>query len=101
MENCFCTIITPDYLHYALAVRASLLKFNSNFHFHILVTARQEGIREVTGPEYDQTYITFADEVCIDGKGKALHDKYYHHYMNGFRWSMKPVFINYLFAKNA
>jgi lipopolysaccharide biosynthesis glycosyltransferase len=101
MDDCFCTIITPDYLHYALAVRASLLKFNSNFHFHILVSGRKEGLKQATEQQFDQTFVTFADEICTAGRGKALYDKYYHHYMDGFRWSMKPVFINHLFEKGA
>jgi hypothetical protein len=94
--NAFCTIITADHIHYALALRKSLLGFGKNFSFHILVSGKERGWKKKIENKYDNTFLYFTEKICNDGVAKAIYTKYYPADMDAFRWSMKPVFINYL-----
>jgi hypothetical protein len=95
----FCTIITSNYIHYALALRESLLQFNQDIQLYILVSDEKAGLKNMVQTDYPQTYIIYPDEVCGDGLGKAIYDKYASNYMDAFRWSMKPVLLTYLLQK--
>ena len=94
--NAFCTIITADHIHYALALRKSLLDFGNDFNFHILIAGKERELKEQIENKYENTLIHFSEDLCNNGIGKAIHEKYYPGDMDAFRWSMKPVFINYL-----
>jgi len=94
--NSFCTIITADHIHYALALRKSLLDFGSDFDFHILVSGNERALKDQIENKYKNTLVHFAEDLCNKGIGKAIHSKYYPGNMDAFRWSMKPVFIKYL-----
>ncbi|MEO5572119.1 MAG: hypothetical protein ABIT08_09235 [Bacteroidia bacterium] len=95
----FSTIITPDYLHFALALRESLLKFNSGNNFYILVTGKDDILKEDTEKKYPGLVILFAEDLCKDGIGKKIYDKYFIDFKDEFRWSMKPVLLTYLIEK--
>jgi len=96
----FCTIITSDYIHYALALRESLLQFQESVQLYILVSDVEAGLKEKVQTDYPQTYVIYPDEVCSGGLGKAIYEKYAHTYTDGFRWSMKPVFMKYILEKH-
>jgi hypothetical protein len=40
------------------------------------------------------------DDVCTEGMGRAIRDKYQQTYMDGFRWSMKPVLMEYILVNS-
>lgn len=96
LSNCCCTIVTEDYLPYALALYESL-KLNSSapFSFYVLVSSERPTGIALTRKQQGIDFV-FVEELCVKGIAKRIKDKYFHSYIDGFRWSMKPVFINYL-----
>jgi len=99
MNSAFCTIITQDYIHYALALRKSVLDTGADIDFYILVSDGNGKKSNDFQEKYPGAFILSIDEVCNDGIGKAIYNKYHHTDMSAFRWSMKPVLINYLLQK--
>jgi hypothetical protein len=96
MNNCFCTIVTDDYVPYAQALHESLKKVSDIPPLiYVLVSAESKKAKIVSRPVEGIHYL-FIDELCKDGTGKIIKDKYLINYMDAFRWSMKPVLINYL-----
>jgi lipopolysaccharide biosynthesis glycosyltransferase len=94
--NAYVTIITPDYLHYALALRESLMRFNSEIKFYVLITEKDESLKTKVEKEFPGTTILFGKDICKSAIGKKIYDKYFINFKNEFRWSMKPVVVNYL-----
>lgn len=94
--NAAATIVTNDYIHYALALRESLIRFNDKIEFYILVTEKDTGLKEETEKIYPGTVILFGEDLCRDGMGKKIYDKYFDKFRHEFRWSMKPVLLKYL-----
>jgi hypothetical protein len=97
MTNTFCTIITADYYPKALALYKSVKSFNTAIQLHVLIAdgkpvspsfTVQEGINIIT-----------VEQLAGYSFVKDLHVKYAHKNMDVFRWSLKPVLINYLFEK--
>lgn len=93
-QACFCTIITQNYWHYAQTLFASLKRQQANITLHVLVSDT---------PTIDQPknldkhiYCYSINDLCETGIGKALYDRYANSYMDGFRWSMKPVLMKHL-----
>ncbi len=100
IKQAFCTIITPDYINYALAARKSLLDVGNNVSFHILIAGERDELKEHIGSHYSGTSVYYAPEICTNGTGRDIYNKYYHSDTDAFRWSMKPVFLNYLLKRN-
>lgn len=98
MNKAYCTIVTHDHLHFALALNSSLLAFNTNIQFKVLV-ADQAADGPLISSRYPNVQIFNASELCITDIAKTLYNKYAKGSMDRFRWSMKPVFINYLLTQ--
>ncbi|KAA9036386.1 methyltransferase domain-containing protein [Ginsengibacter hankyongi] len=96
MDFAFCTIITSDYIHYALALHKSLLDFGKNVKLYILISDRKEIVRTKIEEKYPGIFILYSEDLCNSGLGKNIYDKYHDTDITAFRWSMKPVLINYL-----
>ena len=92
----FCTIVSSNFVHYALNLRESLLCYNESVRIYILVSDFQEGLKERVETQFENTVLMFAEEICTDGLGKALSDKYAASFKNTFRWCMKPILLRYL-----
>jgi maleate cis-trans isomerase len=97
-EYHFCTVITPDYLCYARALHGSLLRFHSNAVLHVLV-CRNGAINRCLDFTDDSLRFYDADELCREGVGRDIQEKYQGDYEDGFRWSLKPVFLSCLLEK--
>lgn len=101
MRSVFCTIITPGYIPYALALRESLLSFQNDVQLYVMLSEREPSLREMVEAEYENTSVLYAEDLCKEGVGKAIWDKYAQAHTDLFRWSMKPVLINHLLAHKA
>ena len=97
--NCFCTIITPNYIYYSLALRDSLVQFNNETRLYILISGNDNNLKQKIEIEYDNTFVILMDTLIKTGTGRAIYDKYFHTDIHDFRWSMKPVLINYLLTE--
>lgn len=96
MDFAFCTIITSDYIHYALALHKSLSHFGNDVKLYILISDGNEMVSRKIEEKYPGIFIVYSKELCASGIGKNIYEKYYDEDISAFRWSMKPVLINYL-----
>jgi hypothetical protein len=53
----FCTIITPNYIHYALALRESLLQFTKNMRFYIFISEISSDLKGKVESAYNNTHV--------------------------------------------
>jgi hypothetical protein len=93
--NYFVTIITPDYLHYALSLRHSILDYYSDFNFVIYFTNENNDQKYYIESKFPNTLVLSPSDltsICIE---KDLRNKY--SVGDKYRWSMKPVVMKYLF----
>lgn len=88
----YCTIITADYIHYALSLYDSLRAFCPYVSLKVLIVDREEdgGGLARTYPEVD---IRYWEQYCKVGTGREIARKYHQGDLDRFRWSMKPVFL--------
>jgi lipopolysaccharide biosynthesis glycosyltransferase len=96
--NTYCTIITGNYYAYALSLLESLKTHcKQTVTLHVFVSDESIGkdfLRELRA-QHKGLFFTFKDEVNTEMAIK-LDQKYHSTYMDAYRWSMKPVFMNYL-----
>jgi SAM-dependent methyltransferase len=97
MRSAFCTIITADFLHYALALRHSLARFRPEIELTALVADEDVDIAKLNGA-FDGLRLLSVQELCADGIGKRILEKYGRADVDCFRWSMKPVLLNHLLS---
>lgn len=98
-ENSFCTIITGNYLHYAVALHDSLLEHNKDINFSVLITTpitdNDLFARFKNRNDVDLYYVEdFKDSLSVE-----IKDKYHQNYHDAYRWNMKPMLIIKLLAK--
>ncbi|HKR07038.1 MAG TPA: hypothetical protein VJY62_20540 [Bacteroidia bacterium] len=95
-KNTFCTIITADYFSYASVLYESLKSnCDDKVVLYVFISSPREDVNNIAKNSEGIKYL-FVDDLCISGIGKKIKDKYLLVYIDGFRWSMKPVLINYL-----
>jgi hypothetical protein len=92
-SKCFCTILTAKYMPFALALNDSLLEYNKEVSLNILISD-QSFISDFDLPTNVRAH--FYTDLCDAGIGKEIAKKYHSGNHNVFRWSMKPVYLNYL-----
>lgn len=93
--NTFCTIITPDYLHFALSTLASIEQCMPNARMQILIAGDQS--LDDNDAQIDGAVMLPLEEVVSDSAvGKQILEKYGDKDMDALRWSLKPVLINHL-----
>ena len=97
MNTVYCTIITADHLHYALAVHRSVSRTRIDVAFKIFVVGNDLLIN-AHARTFAPAEIIPISTLCHNGYGKQIHDKYAIHSLDNFRWSMKPVVLNHLLS---
>jgi hypothetical protein len=99
MNNSFCTLITPDYYPYSLAILNSLEEHSSQpVILEVFITANVIDKSFFHLKEKINLKFNFIEDIK-NPIAEELYKKYNLSYMDGYRWSMKPVFINYLLEK--
>lgn len=92
--NCFCTVITKSHLVYAKAIHRSLKNFLDNVNMEVLIVDDDDTVDGIEG------FNSFGlNSICNFGLGKEIYRKYGVKKMDRFRWSMKPVLMNYLLSE--
>jgi hypothetical protein len=95
MKATFCTIITADFIHYALSLYESLSNYKDLESFYILVADQKISFNNLES-KFSAIQILYPEEVCNDEYGQQIQQKYQTNNMDCFRWSMKSVLIKYL-----
>lgn len=97
--NSYCTIVDENYLPYAYALYDSIYNIsNDEFEFYVFVSNRHSSVNLTSSVKKGINYI-YIDEICNQGIAKEIYQNYFTKKVNAFRWSMKPVLINYIFDK--
>lgn len=91
----FCTIITANYWHYALTLFESLKRFDEAVELHVFVSDSNTEPNQLP----DQVYCYFKADLCVEGPGREIDDRYATTYADGFRWSMKSILMKYLLER--
>lgn len=97
MRIAYSTIITADFLHYALALRYSLARFKPEVALNVLIADEHFDATELDGV-FEGIRLLSLQDLCADGAGKCIFEKYFKSNMDCFRWSMKPVVLNHLLS---
>lgn len=92
--NTFCTIITKNYLPYAIALYKSLRRFSKDVQLQVLIVDGNIAGNELTC--YHGITVFTTEQLMNFHVAASLYKKYAHTSVNNFRWSMKPVFMLYL-----
>lgn len=95
MKIAHCTIITADYVHYALALYQSIARYKPDVAFNVLVTDRCDDLSYLS-VDFPNISFHYAKDLCNEGIARKLKNKYAESDANCFRWSMKPVYITHL-----
>src|SRR5215203_7032760 len=93
--NTFCTIISSDYIPYAIALYKSLYKYHDGVQLQVLVAGVERFEPEIL-KRYPGIHLHLIKELGNYGLVNELYRKFAHIHMDHFRWSLKPVFISYL-----
>jgi len=94
----FCTIITGNYYAYALSLLESLCEYSENqISLHVFVSdeSMEKSFLQDIQIQHKGIFFHYLDDVQTEMAIK-LNNKYHKTYMDAYRWSMKPVFMNYL-----
>ena len=93
--NTFCTIITSSHLPYACALFDSLRQYDKCISFNVLVVDDENTETDETEGMLFHSLENIANRSAV---GKQICNSYDKPDMQDkLRWSLKPVFINYLF----
>lgn len=97
----FCTVIDSNFIDYIKTQYHFLTKFNKNVRIYVLVCTTN--LSEIQTPPFESLpeaikCFTLLD-VCREGIGKEIFDKYFQAHIHEFRWAMKSVFLNFLYEK--
>lgn len=91
----FCTIATLDHMPHVRALHDCLQRWDAGMQLHVFIADAASGRVQVSAcPPGIRLYC--ADELCANGTGRAIFEKYHAACMDTFRWAMKPVFLQYL-----
>jgi len=95
MKAAWCTIITSDFIHYALALYSSLAKLKELEVFHVLIADCQADFSYIQGT-FPSIRILYPKDINHSEAAQTICKKYQHYDMDSFRWSMKPVLLKHL-----
>ncbi len=97
-KNHFCTIITENYLPYAIALFQSLQQQDANAILSVLIV--DGSIRSTENEFPEGLNIVNKHELSGVPFSSEIEKKYFNPRKNDrYRWSMKPVFLNFLISK--
>ncbi|GIV35077.1 MAG: hypothetical protein KatS3mg031_2612 [Chitinophagales bacterium] len=91
--NHFCTITTGSHLYKVQALEASLAAVNPDFQLHVLCM-------DITPPAQTKLRCYRPEHVLTIPDASAILAKYRKH-KDRMRWSLKPVFMQYLLRQEA
>lgn len=88
-----CTIITKSHIAYAIALQKSVQRFIKDIRMHVLIVDSFDKNELVSD---DKIHFYSVESIKESEIGNKIYKKYYQRNMDHFRWSAKPVFMNYL-----
>jgi hypothetical protein len=100
MKKVFCTIITLDHIHYAISLYQSLANFEKINFITLIVDEKNDfNLYQKISEDFrlsDDFKIMFAEEICVEGIGQIIFQKYSEKDTDCLRWSLKSVLMMHL-----
>jgi hypothetical protein len=98
VNNAIVTIITPDHIKFALALYQSLKRHTRvPFNFYVFLASDDKIETIYSGIKFDLNEVKLLTPFEINTAfSREIYDSYYQQSKDCYRWSMKPVVINYL-----
>ncbi len=95
--NAICTIVTSDYLHYALTLNESLLNFQTLPIYILIVDDKidESPIKE----QFPNIHFLSLEDISKSDIANKIISKYKGVYEDALRWSLKSVLASYLLDK--
>jgi len=100
MALAFCTIVTPDYLPFALTLGESVREWVPGSVLYILVSGEPEEMGGVSLPVADHVNLLTSTDLCCTPLGQEAHDRYHGGNANAYRWASKPSLMTHLLAQD-
>ncbi|WNH11624.1 hypothetical protein [Thalassobellus suaedae] len=99
MKNIICTIITANYVHYALALHDSFLRFDSETEYCIFISSGEidKTLKEIVLSRGILIYYT--KDFRGNNLAQELEEKYSVTNQDAYRWGMKSILILKLLEK--
>jgi lipopolysaccharide biosynthesis glycosyltransferase len=94
--NSILTIVTSDYIHYALALRESIFEFEENLDFIIFISDNDLNLKELVEDTFERTVVKTPADFIQKPLANSLFEKYHEIDMDAYRWSMKSVLMSSL-----
>jgi lipopolysaccharide biosynthesis glycosyltransferase len=92
-----CTILDSDFLHYALSLNKSMLRFRF-VKLYILITDNKLDDEHKLKQEFQNIEFLYLEDIEETYNGKNIVSKYRGVYENGLRWSLKPILMLHLLS---
>jgi len=94
IKKAACTIITADYIHYALALNDSLLQFSSLPFYILVVDVRvdEQPVKDI----FQNVEFLYLEDINKTEIAQKIIKKYQGVNEDALRWSLKSILINYL-----
>lgn len=99
MQYNFCTISTLSHLYKCFALFDSILEIDKSIILHILITD-SNSIENLNQRSEKVVFHTLSEICTTNSLAKNIAYKYKRN-ADKLRWSMKPIFINYLLRENS
>ena len=93
-----CTIVTGDWVPRGLALYDSLRARGPKTSFIMLIAEDHYEATRITR-RFPDIEVLLPRDVCREGAGKRIYQRYFHRQRDNFRWSMKPVLIDFLLTQ--
>lgn len=96
----FCTIITADYAPFALALYDSIIRFDPNKILALFITSGELDDQLKAEMEMRENLLIYREDTFQNNKlALSLKTKYALTNSDAYRWSMKPVMMEFLLKK--
>ena len=98
MKRAFCTIITADYLHYALALNESLVKHAKQADkLYVLDVQNKVNEQDLPGPLPSNMEVLHLNSlVKNNSRAREIYETYRNEERGMLRWALKPVLMAHL-----
>ena len=93
-----CTIVTGDWVPRGLALYDSLRARGPKTSFIMLIAEDHYDATRITR-RFPDIEVLLPRDLCREGAGKRIYQRYFHLQRDNFRWSMKPVLIDFLLTQ--
>jgi len=96
MAFCFCTVVSFDYLPFALTLADSIQEWVPEADLHVLVSCSPDELASAALPDMPGVHFLSVDDLRRMPMGEEVYQKYDGGDTNPYRWACKPALLSHL-----